>query len=264
MRRSVIVLVLVSLPLAAAACGGSSKPKAPSTSGGVAAIDVVRSAAKKTTLAGSEHVTVDVGGTTSGQQLAVTGAGDFDNKQHVGSLHVDLSAAGISTSIDAVLSDTDMYLRSPLFSALLPAGKSWLKLDLKKAGAAQGLNLSSLLPQDPTQSLAALQSLKAAAKVGAEEVGGVSTTRYRARIDPSKLPAAAAGNPASPGTYDAWIGGDGYVYRVRTHMATGSGNAKSIVTLTVDLSDFGKTVKVTVPPAGQTVASSGSLPGLGG
>jgi hypothetical protein len=264
MRRSVIVLVLVSLPLAAAACGGSSKPKAPSTSSGAAAIDVVKSAAKKTTLAGSEHVTVDVGGTTSGQQLAVTGAGDFDNKQHVGSLHVDLSAAGISTSIDAVLSDTDMYLRSPLFSALLPAGKSWLKLDLKKAGAAQGLNLSSLLPQDPTQSLAALQSLKAAAKVGAEEVGGVSTTRYRARIDPSKLAAAAAGNPASPGTYDAWIGGDGYVYRVRTHMATGSGNAKSIVTLTVDLSDFGKTVKVTVPPAGQTVASSGSLPGLGG
>jgi hypothetical protein len=264
MRRSAIVFVLVSLPLAAVACGGASKPKASSTSSGAAAIDVVRSAAKKTTLSGSEHVTVDVGGTTSGQQLTVTGAGDFDNKQHVGSLHVDLSAAGISTSIDAVLSDTDMYLRSPLFSALLPAGKSWLKLDLKKAGAAQGLNLSSLLPQDPTQSLAALQSLKAAAKVGTEEVGGVSTTRYRARIDPSKLPAAAAGNPASPGTYDAWIGGDGYVYRVRTHLATGSGNAKSVVTLTVDLSDFGKTVKVTVPPAGQTVASSGSLPGLGG
>ena len=263
MRRSAIVLFLVSLPLAAVACGGSSKPKASSASSGAAAIDVVKSAAKKTTLAGSEHVTVDVGGTTSGQQLTVTGAGDFDNKKHVGSLHVDLSA-GISTSIDAVLSDTDMYLRSPLFTALLPAGKSWLKLDLKKAGAAQGLNLSSLLPQDPTQSLAALQSLKAAAKVGAEEVGGVSTTRYRARIDPSKLPAAAAGNPASPGTYDAWIGRDGYVYRVRTHLATGSGNAKSIVTLTVDLSDFGKTVKVTVPPAGQTVASSGSLPGLGG
>jgi len=263
MRRLAIVLVLVSLPLAAVACGGSSKPKASSTSSG-AAIDVVRSAAKKTTLAGSEHVTVDVGGTTSGQQLAVTGAGDFNNKQHVGSLHVDLSAAGISTSIEAVLSDTHMYLRSPLFSALLPAGKSWLKLDLKQAGAAQGLNLSSLLPEDPTQSLAALQGLKAAAKLGTEKVGGVSTTRYRARIDRSKLSAAAAGNPASPGTYDAWIGGDGYVYRVRTHLATGSGNAKSVVALTVDLSDFGKTVQVTVPPAGQTVASNGSLPGLGG
>jgi hypothetical protein len=264
MRCPAIVLVLVSLPLAAVACGGSSKPKAPSASSGAAAIDVVKSAAKKTALSGGEHVTVDVGGTTSGQQLAVTGAGDFDNKEHVGSLHVDLSAAGISTSIDAVLSDTDMYLKSELFSALLPAGKSWLKLDLKKAGAAQGLNLNSLLPQDPTQSLAALQSLKAATKVGAEQVGGVSTTHYRARIDPSKLPAAAAGNPPSPGTYDTWIGGDGYVHRVRTHIATGSGNTKSVVTLTVDLSDFGKTVKVTVPPAGQTVASSGSLPGLGG
>ncbi len=112
MRRLAVVLVLLSLPLAAAACGGSSKSKAPSASSGAAAIDVVESAAKKTALAGSEHLTLNVGGTASGQQLVVTGAGDFDNKQHVGSLHVDFSAAGISASIDAVLSSTDMYLKS--------------------------------------------------------------------------------------------------------------------------------------------------------
>jgi hypothetical protein len=264
MRRLAVVLVLLSLPLAAGACGGSSKPKAPSASSGTAAIDVVKGAAKKTALAGSEHLTLNVGGSASGQQLVVTGSGNFDNKQHAGSLHVDFSAAGISTSIDAVLSQTDMYLKSPLFSALLPAGKTWMKLDLKKASAAQGLSLNTLLSQDPTQSLTALQSLRGATKVGTEQVDGVSTTHYRARIDLSKLPAAAAGASAQPSTYDVWIGGDGYVHRVRAHIVTASGSQKAVVTLTAGLSDFGKSVTVAVPPAAQTVASTGSLPGLGG
>jgi len=262
MRRLAVALVLLSLPLAAAACGGSSKSKAPSASGGAAAIGVITSAASKTASAGSEHVALTAGGKASGQQLAVTGSGDFDNANHVGSLHVDFSAAGISASIDAVLSKTDMYLKSSLFAALLPVGKSWLKLDLTKAAAAQGLNLNTLLSQDPTQSLSALQSLTGATKVGTEEVGGVSTTHYRARIDVSKLPSAA--RATQPGTYDVWIGGDGYVYRVRTRIATGSGSQKTVVTLTTDLSGFGKKVSVTVPPAAQTVTSNGSLPGLGG
>jgi hypothetical protein len=264
MRRLALALVLLSLPLAAAACGGSAKSKAPSASGGAAAIGVVENAAKKTALAGSEHLTLDARGSASGQQLAVSGAGDFDNKGHVGSLHVDFSAAGISASIDAVLGGTEMYLKSSLFSVLLPAGKSWLKLDLKKAGAAQGLNLNTLLSQDPTRSLTALQSLKGATKVGTEQVDGVSTTHYRARIDLSKLAGAPAGSPGSPSTYDTWIGGDGYVHRVRTRIATGSGSKKSAVTLTVDLSGFGKPVKVPLPPAAQTLTSTGSIPGLGG
>ncbi|MGD0714231.1 MAG: LppX_LprAFG lipoprotein [Gaiellaceae bacterium] len=265
MRRIAFVLVLLTLPLAAAACGGSSKSKAPSATSGASAMDVVKSAARKTTLAGSEHLALNVAGKASGQQLVVTGTGDFDNKQHVGSLHIDLSASGINASIDTVLSTTDMYLKSSLFSALLPKGKSWLKLDLKKSAASQGLDLNTILSQDPTQSLSALQSLRSATKVGTEQVGGVSTTHYRARIDVSKLPAGSAVSSSQPSTYDVWIGdGDGYVHRVRVKIATASGSQKALVTLTADLSDFGKKVSVTVPPASQTLTSTGSLPGLGG
>jgi hypothetical protein len=265
MRRLTVVLVLVSLPLAAAACGGSSKPKAaaPNATAGASAMNVVKSAAAKTALAGSEHVALTVGGTDAGQKLAVTGSGDFDNKHHIGSLHVDFAAGGINASMDTVLSTTSMYLKSPLFSTLLPSGKSWLKLDLKKTAAAQGLNLNTLLSQDPTQTLDALQSLTGATKVGSAQVGGVSTTHYRARIDVSKLPGAAA-KGARGGTYDVWIGDDGYVYRVRTKITTASGSQKAVVTLTTDLSDFGQKVSVAVPAASQTMTSTGSLPGLGG
>jgi len=262
MRRLTIALVLLSLPLAVTACGGSSKPKAPSASSGAAAIDVVKGAAQKTDLAGSEHLVLNVGGSASGQRLAVTGTGDFDNKAHIGSLHLNVSAAGVATSIDAVLDKTDMYLKSPLFAALLPAGKTWMKLDLQQAGAAKGLNLNAILSQDPTQSLAALQSLEGATQVGTATIDGVSTTHYRARIDLSKLSAAA--KAAAPSTYDAWIGGDGYVHRVRSHIVTGSGTTKTAVTLTVDLSGFGKAVAIAVPPAAQTAVSKSGLPGLGG
>jgi hypothetical protein len=257
MLRAAMVAVLVLVPLVAAACAGSSRSKAkapaPAT-GGASAIDAITAAAKKTAAAGTERLSLDASGTAGGQDLAVTGTGAFDSPHRVGTLDVDFSDAGISTAIDAVLSGTDMYLKSPLFALMLPAGKSWLKLDLSKAAAAKGLSLNTLLSQDPMQTLTSLQSLRGATAVGSEIVDGIATTHYRART--------VAGS--KPGTYDVWIGGDGYVHRLRSRLASGSGTTSAAVTLTVDLSDFGKKVTVAVPPASQTVVSSGSLPGLGG
>jgi hypothetical protein len=258
MLRAAMVAVLVLVPLVAAACGGSSKTKekskaSPATGGG-SAIDAITAAARKTAAAGTEQLSLDASGTAGGQNLAVTGTGAFDTTHHVGTLDVDFSDAGISTAIDAVLSGTDMYLKSPLFALVLPTGKSWLKLDLSKAAAAKGLSLNTLLAQDPAQTLTSLQSLRSATAVGSEVVDGIATTHYRARAD--------AGS--KPGTYDVWIGGDGYVHRLRSRIVSGTGTTSAAVTLTVDLSDFGRKVTVAVPPASQTVVSSGSLPGLGG
>lgn len=256
MLRAAMVAVLLLVPLVAAACGGSSKSKAKSSpaTGGASAIDAVTAAAKKTEAAGTEQLSLDAAGTAGGQHLALTGTGAFDAPHRVGTLDVDFSDAGISTAIDAVLSGADMYLKSPLFALMLPAGKSWLKLDLSKAGAANGLSLNTLLAQDPTQTLTSLQSLRGATAVGSEMVDGIATTHYRART--------LAGS--KPGTYDVWVGGDGYVHRLRSRLASGTGTTAAAVTLTVDLSGFGKKVTVAVPPASQTVASNGSLPGLGG
>jgi hypothetical protein len=252
----VAILVLVLVPLVAAACGGSSKSKAkasPAADGG-SAIDAVSAAAKKTAAAGTERLSVAATGTAGGQNLALTGTGAFDSRHRVGTLSVDFSDAGISTAIDAVLSGTDMYLKSPLFALTLPAGKSWLKLDLSKAAAANGLSLDTLLARDPAKTLASLQSLRRATAVGSEIVDGVATTHYR----------AVTATGSKPGSYDVWIGGDGYVHRLRSRIASGTGATSAAVTLTVDLSDFGTKLKVAVPPASQTVVSNGSLPGLGG
>ena len=176
-----------------------------------------------------------------------------------------MAAAGISTTIDAVLSKTTMYLKSPLFGALLPAGKTWMKLDLQQAGASQGLDLNTILSQDPTQSLGALQSLKGATEVGTETIDGVVDDALpgahrpveaagRRRAEPRQRRARTTRGSAATGTCTGCAATSPH----------GSGTTKSVITLTVDLSDFGKKVNVAVPPAAADGRHEGSIPGLGG
>src|SRR5436305_1481318 len=86
----------------------------------------------------------------------------------------------------------------------------------------------------------------------------LAAVKSTAAIDVSKLPATAK---ADSGTYDVWIGDDGYVHRVRVTIKSKSSNA----TVTSDLSGYGDKVSVTVPPASQVYDSRGApIPGLGG
>jgi hypothetical protein len=161
--------------------------------------------------------------------------------------------------MDVVLSGNKVYLRSPLFGVVLPTGKTWVELDLSKGATAGGIDLGSLLSQDPSQALDALQNLSTVTEVGTAQLGGVSTTHYKATVTKSSATTNAGG------VYDVWVGDDGYIHRVRTIVAGSSGSTTGAVAATSNLSGFGEPVTVTVPPASQTVVSSnGSIPGLGG
>ena len=230
MRR----LALLALVLPLAACGGGSK----SSSGGSAAANV-ESAAANTLAAGSEHVTVFARAEVGGQQIAVTGSGAFDTKERLGSVKGALNAASVSTEIDEVTQGTVVYLSSPLVAAVLPTGKSWLRIDISKVAA-----LGVLAQQDPSQALSFLDSLKDVKKVGTERIDGVFTTHYRGTL--------------SSGTYDVWTGDDGYVHRIEV---VSSGSTK--VTATSTLSQFGAAVHVIVPPASKSFTTT-KIPGLGG
>jgi hypothetical protein len=70
-------------------------------------------------------------------------------------------------------------------------------------------------------------------------------THYRGRL------AVSATRPG--GTYDVWVGNDGYVHRVRVSSRIAAG---ATLDATTDLSDFGKNVTVKVPPASQTKPTS--------
>jgi hypothetical protein len=235
--RKLALLVLV-VPLAAA-CGGSKKQPASEAPSPTAA---VKEAAKKTASAGSEHVELKGTATVSGQAVTVDGNGDF--KGHAGTLHVDFNAAGLTGTIDAVLRGRTLYMRSPLLTL---GGKPWLKLDLDKASGS-GLDFTKLAAQDPAETLRQVGALKHVSAVGSEEIGGVETTHYRGR--------------SKAGAYDVFVGNDdGYVHRLTVASALPS---KGTLDATMDFSDFGKHVTITVPPASQTRAGTAGLDIIGG
>ena len=238
MRR--IALLLVVLPLAA--CGGGSK-KASSSS----PMDAVTAAALKTFAAGSESLSLTANVQAAGQSVVLGGTGAFETKGARGSMSLNVKAGPIATTVDEVLAGSAVYLKSPLLTSGLPAGKTWLKLDLAKIHVS-GIDLQSLLAQNPSGELKTLQSLKSATKVGTGQVDGVSATHYTVQPAAKTFP-----------SYDVWVGADGYIHRVQVAQA----NPKVAVTL--DLSKFGAPVKVTPPPAAQVYTSkNGTIPGLGG
>jgi hypothetical protein len=267
MRRAAVLLVL-ALPLALAACGGAGG-KSSSSTPTVTPVASMQAAAKKTAASPSEHMSVKGSVTVAGQSFLVSGNGDFDNTNRGGVLHLDFSAGAIAGTIDEVLSGTTIYLKSPLLAASLPQGKTWFKLDLRKALASRGIDLSTLGAQHPAETLAQLQAVENVKTVGDETVDGTATTHYRARVDLSKLPQGRklkALAKARYGPYDVWVGkDDGYVHRIRLSFSTGSATARQVVALTLSFSDFGKKVTVTMPPAAQVVdATSTMIQGLGG
>jgi hypothetical protein len=265
MRR--LALLLVVLPLAA--CGGSKSSAPPSN---LTPVAYVKSAALKTAQVPSEHATLTASVAAAGQAVALSGAGDFNNTHRIGSMHLDFSVAGLSSTLDEVLSGTTIYLQSPLFSASLPSGKTWLKLDLQKALATKGIDFSALLSQNPAETLSQLQSSGAVTKVGGETIDGVDTTHYRGTIDPSKLSQDAGAKIAALanakyGPYDVWIGNDdGYVHRMAlSYSLKVKGAQREAITMTMGFSNYGKDVTVHIPS--DSVSFDGTnkaILGLGG
>jgi len=260
MRVAYAALGVIALTLGAAACGGAKKPSAAASNASSA--DAVRAAVKKTTGAGSEHVQLATTVSEGSQGLSLAGAGDFDTRNHVGSLRGKLALAGVQTTLDEVSQGSTIYVRSPFLATFLPSGKSWLTANLQTASSLLGPAAGAALSADPSAALASLASLANVQRVGTTQVEGAQATQYHGSVDASKVAGAAAGAKTVP--FDVWVGADGYIQKLElTTSGRSSGRAVKIA-VTMTLSDYGKSVHVTVPAASKTVdASKVSIPGLG-
>ena len=269
MRRRALVAAL-ALPLVVVACGGSKHPAQSSTASSAGAAAAVAAAVDKTTKADSEHLDIVAATKAVGQAVTITGSGDFDGPKKLGKLDATIGLAGIKAQLSEVMSGTAVYVSAPaLFSSFLPAGKTWLKIDLATAGKALGLSSAVFAAQDPSSALAQLKAITDLQELGTATLGGVQTTHYRGVIDKAKLPAAESAALAKTGTsfgpYDVWVGSDGYVHKVRVVTISTVSGQSTRTTAAVTLSKFGEGVIVSVPPASETVDSSKlSIPGLSG
>jgi hypothetical protein len=261
---------LLALAFGLAACSGSeggggsvaTQERPESAQAAVAAAGEATEAAKR----GRASFTAELkGGVADG---TFTGKGAFSER---GSrMTMDLSGLGPggafgSGELEVVFDRLVVYLRFPPEVVQgLPGARAWLKVDLAKLGAQQGIDFEQLLQfnqSDPTEALAYLRAAGSDFReLGSEEVRSVRTTRYRGTIDLRKVAAQApaqaresyervielSGQTALP--MEVWIDDDGLARRIRFEQQLPNGAA---LKMTVELYDFGADVDVEVPPADQ-------------
>ena len=232
-----------------------------------AASNPVVTAVKRTATAKSATFQMSVATVVAGRKSTMTGAGALRGND--AKLTVRTRAAGTDVRIDAILLQEGgrhvMYMRSPAFQSQLPAGKSWLRLDLTKQAGNLGVDFSSLVSS--SQSLAPLEKgLVSTTRVGRDVVAGRSTTHYRALVDIQRAARAvpaygkqvaaierATGVRLGRTSYDVWVAKDGRIRRMRysSPTAVGGVRGKSISTLT--FLAFDAPVSITAPPPAQVV-----------
>ena len=84
----------------------------------------------------------------------------------------------------------NVYIRFPLFTDKLPAGKTWIRGDAKELSSGDGQlgQFGSFAGTDPKDVLGLLRAISGTIEaVGTDTVRGVETSHYRATIDVKKL-----------------------------------------------------------------------------
>jgi len=272
MRRLLPVLVVALL----AGCGGGDE----------ASQDVLVDAASKTTKAGSARI-VFTGSSQAGlpQPLEIRGEGIVDNSERVGRLEFDFRSLAGSLPPESGIDREDLtgevifegfvfYMRFPLLSRLLQGGQEWVKFDVEEIGKAQGLDLSQFTQfgqADPSQALQYLRAVSGEVEdKGTEDVRGVSTTHYEAKVDLRRFPDVLpddqreaaeksvdtlieqlGGESELP--MEVWIDDDGLIRRQRFDFAyEAEGGREFSFRYDIELYDFGVKVDVEPPPEEDT------------
>ena len=283
-RSTALVLALAAL-VAVVAAGCGAEEIDPRTA--------VAEASSNTTNAGSSRLEFSLAMTIAGQEIALTGNGEFDYAAQRGRLAYDMSSIleGIPGAPPGVFGDGMMelvydenafYIGFPEGSAIeqeLGSGKRWMRIDLGTLGDAAGFDLGALmqLDQNPVDQLRLLQAASDEVEdLGREDVRGVETTHYRARVDFDRATDAALDQADLPEgerealerqlrdlqeqagadatiSMDVWLDDEGRLRRSTMEMAMVAEGEELTTQMTMELYDFGVEVDVEPPPAREVI-----------
>jgi hypothetical protein len=275
---------VVCLPALTACANGShrSRTTAPPLSGP----RLVARAANRTTAAKSATVFVSLvaTGAPQGGSGRVDAFGAVDLAAGRADLTFDLSGLApdaprnLSARVLGAVSYLD-FAGTPLpGGATLPAGKHWVRIDSTSAPGFDSLSPFGDMNTHPTRPLQALGKMGPTVRsIGSEKLKGVTTTRYRGDVGlVDVLRPVTAGMPAAQQQaarealikldgvrlpVDVWIDGDGRARRLEITITAAAfapvepsaAGDHTIITSSVEFSDFGRPVHVVVPPVGETV-----------
>ncbi|MBS2965476.1 LppX_LprAFG lipoprotein [Actinocrinis puniceicyclus] len=207
------------------------------------------------------------------------GSGTLSSQEQFDPLAMSMTMHLPSVDMSEILVGNTIYMKMPQFSAML-GGKPWAKIDLSSMGAL-GSSLQSLLSSakniDPAQQLQPLLASGDLHKVGTETVDGVQAVHYAGTVDPATaLDGSAAATNLTPAqiaqlkslmkssgvtteTIDVWVSSDGLPVRETVSANTSAGATK----VDMHLSDWGKPVSISAPPADQVGDISSMMGNLG-
>ncbi|MFF9760439.1 MULTISPECIES: hypothetical protein [Streptomyces] len=225
----------------------------------------VRAAYDRTADAESARMTIRTKLAAEGETVTSDGEGVLDLAE--GDSVMTVTAQG--ESIEQRVVDEVLYQKAPGRNA--PGGKPWVKIDLRKVAAQQGVNDQGI--GDPARTAAYAKAItdKDVTEVGAEEIDGVNTTRYRVSVDVTELPGGERMReqlgPTLP--MQVWLDDEGRLRRQQMDMtlkAPASASAKPdadaapqqlTMSTVMEFSDFGTEVDAEAPPAGQVADMTG-------
>jgi hypothetical protein len=245
----VLFLLLVTVPLVG--CGGDAT-----------ALDPIAEAAQKTSdVSGTRFSMTAKISENGGESIEFRGPGEIAD--HGKKLHMKmtmpariLGMKGVQSgdvALDMVSAGGAFYFRGGPFDQIAP-GK-WVRVEDNDPQFNLGQN-------DPSKMLEYLRTTSKVDKVGTEQVRGVETTHYEARIQLDKIadrvsPEARAaleqikktiGSKEIP--IDVWVDGQGLVRRITMDWHPRGGS----IALKLDLFDFGDDIVVDVPAKSDTTA----------
>jgi len=220
-----------------------------------------------------------VNGTSAGS-VSISGTGQVDFATGAAQFSLTVPSAG---SFEIRLVKPVLYLQFPsALGSILPAGKSWVSVNLPSAAVSSALGASFSQLSDSaglgTDSLSYLRGVSSdgVTTVGPDTVRGVPTTEYSATIDLTK--AAAQKDPAvraalqkleatahlSTVPVHVWIDAQGQVRRVTIQESVTTSGTPADVLVTIEYYDFGAPFDVSAPPADQVVDASSLAGGQSG
>jgi hypothetical protein len=261
MLRPKLVAVVVASSLAAGAlagCGGTTTPlSGPQTSSKPNVLAQLASDVK-----GSLLKSVDT--TTAATSVALTFTGTSAGKKVSGSGLVSFNPATLEMTVDDGTAKTTLRFIDKVIYVQVPAaqradlhGKSWLKLDGSKAAGSATTN-QSYRDIDPVKQIRTLLAGDNVSVVGQENVAGVPTVHYLAKVplakylgqvDASARKAVEKQFTAAKATemsVDVWV--DEQYRPRRIHIVLGT-----LTDLTMDYANYGKPVRIEAPPAKDTI-----------
>jgi hypothetical protein len=266
-----VVAVTVVVAVVAALVGGDDRTFVPSSAVAQAAETTQQVPGASIDMRG----TMTIDGLDEPMHFRMSGVQDTAGKSaHMTGEYTDMPAGTPgkrddgSIPIASIVVMPNVYMKSPIFSAGLPDGKSWMSYDVVEVGKQFGTGDPTRFGQDDP--MATVKLLRASGnrveKVGTERVRGVSTTHYRGKVELRKLPdtmPAAQRAEARKGIerlidligtdsypVEVWVDRRHLLRRMRMQMQMKIAQVDKTMKMDIsmDLFDFGRKPKAKAPP----------------